>query len=89
MKDWGCLDLQHIKYAADWRCQRCGFEFSGRNLYNNVCGFSESAPIAAKNGCTGGMIVTDCPQCQSKSWFHVDVILLENLMLLAPNWPKD
>ena len=73
-EDWGMKWEPFIKYAGDFQCSHCNFGFIGRETsawWRYIVGFSSSSPKSSDRPVLG-MVILDCPKCQTKVWIHLD-----------------
>lgn len=91
-RPWGVFYTPDVRYAGDWKCHDCGYNFFGSNLIGAIVGFTEDAPTTRTNihrsGGIIGAFILECPQCFVKSYFHAAKSLVEIAMEDCPNWPK-
>ncbi|MCC6934621.1 MAG: hypothetical protein IT406_02975 [Candidatus Yanofskybacteria bacterium] len=73
MQSFGVAYSPGIKYARDWACPECGWEyelgeFDEEDPY--VVGFSPEQPWPSRTPDTTGILIIECPRDFTRFWFH-------------------
>ena len=88
VKPWGVGYRPSIKYAACHYCPKCeGLQKVGSNRawFTAVVGFSRNQPRKSDQGI--GILIIECPHCDTRFWSHLDPAGIWNCMLFCPRWP--
>ena len=98
LKDWGMKWNPQIKYDGWHHCPNCDFDLSNqfgvngevdrKLIYNNIVGFNVAIPREGRSDAIG-ILIFDCPACQSKFWCHTVPLIVEAAKYYCQHWPKD